>query len=136
MFLTAALLKLEKNGEARLASLGHPAALLLRRRGGIESITSGGAAAGLVAGETYDDVVFLLWPGDRLLLYTDGFVEAEGPSGELGEEALKRLFTETPEGESPTETTRRLLSALREHLAGQATGDDVTIVVVERTEGS
>jgi len=43
----------------------------------------GGLPLGVVAGMTYEEARFFLHPGDRMLLLSDGVVEARQPSGEL-----------------------------------------------------
>jgi serine phosphatase RsbU (regulator of sigma subunit) len=74
-----------------------------------------------------------VFPGDRLLLYTDGVTEALSPGGEpFGDERLREVL------ESPSEAPDRLANALLARLSqwssrppGEPLDDDVTLVVAE-----
>lgn len=60
-----------------MAGGGHPPALLLRGEGGAEFVPlDGGQLAGAVADARFVGAGVALHPGDTLLLYTDGLVEA------------------------------------------------------------
>jgi serine phosphatase RsbU (regulator of sigma subunit) len=71
-----------------------------------------------------------LQPGDCLLLYTDGLVEARDRNGEFfGEERLTGLLHRaTAAGQPPPETLRRLMHAVLDHQAG-VLQDDATAVL-------
>jgi serine phosphatase RsbU (regulator of sigma subunit) len=73
-----------------------------------------------------------LQPGDRVLLYSDGCVEAAMPSGEpFGEERLGDfLVREQSAGLGLAETVRRLSHAVIDH-AGGAVQDDATLALIE-----
>jgi serine phosphatase RsbU (regulator of sigma subunit) len=60
-----------------LGSAGHPAPLLLRADGTVESVAVTGLLAGVVAGTVYTPARFHLAPRDTLLLFTDGVTEAD-----------------------------------------------------------
>ncbi|HEV2809295.1 MAG TPA: PP2C family protein-serine/threonine phosphatase [Acidimicrobiales bacterium] len=80
----------------------------------------------------------MLEPGDRVLFFTDGVVEARSADGEFfGVERLVDMVARTSAAATPApETMRRLLHAIVDHQAGELQ-DDATIVVVEwRRPGS
>ncbi|MER6912784.1 SpoIIE family protein phosphatase [Streptomyces sp. NPDC000594] len=80
----------------RLASGGHPPALVLRADGGAEYLrTPGGMLVGILPEARFVTAEVTLEPGDTLLLYTDGLTEARtGPERRLyGEEALHAFAT-------------------------------------------
>jgi Stage II sporulation protein E (SpoIIE) len=67
------------NGELVLANAGHLPPYLNSQ----EVMVPGGLPLGVLAEITYDEVRLYLHPGDRILLMSDGVVEARKPSGEL-----------------------------------------------------
>lgn len=76
----------------RLASGGHPPALVLRADGTADFLpTPGGLLVGVLPEAHFATATTTLAPGDTLLLYTDGLTEArtgEDRSGLYGDEAL------------------------------------------------
>ena len=73
-----------------------------------------------------------LQPGDMLLLYTDGVIEARSPDGDFfGQQRLVDLITRNLAAGLPApETMRRVTHALLEHQAGDL-DDDATLLLVE-----
>jgi phosphoserine phosphatase RsbU/P len=63
-----------------LGSAGHPAPLLVHADGSVRPLEVKGLLAGVVSDVTYTAVTFRLAPGDTLLMYTDGVIEAEHDS--------------------------------------------------------
>ncbi len=78
-FVTAVLADISNGGELRVACCGHPPALLVGAAGTREVGRSGSLPLGLGAAPTV--VGTSLEPGDRLLLYTDGLIEARDRHG-------------------------------------------------------
>lgn len=73
-----------------------------------------------------------LQPGDMLLLYTDGVIEARSPSGEFfGQDRLVDLVARNLAAGLPApETMRRVTHTLLDHQAGDL-DDDATLLLVE-----
>ena len=73
-----------------------------------------------------------LEPGDRLLLYSDGIVEARNADGEFFGEHRLIEFTRRAElsGLPAPETLRRLTAAVLAHQGGRLQ-DDATLVLVD-----
>ncbi|WP_043636567.1 PP2C family protein-serine/threonine phosphatase [Nonomuraea candida] len=73
-----------------------------------------------------------LQPGDRLLFYTDGIVEAQSPDGELFglERFIEFVLRREADGVSAPETLRRLIQAILAHQRGRLQ-DDATVMTVE-----
>ncbi len=135
LYLTAALVQVDSDGKARLCSLGHPPALVQNRGGSVTALGQGGAPAGIIEAEVYREDHLTLEPGDRLLLFTDGVTEAEGPSGPFGEVRLMEWLASRPRRETAEETSLSLRAVLTEHLGGRRTSDDVTFLVLHRQGG-
>jgi sigma-B regulation protein RsbU (phosphoserine phosphatase) len=74
--------------------------------------------------------------GDRMLLYTDGLVEAPAPGGELfGLDRLRAVLDKL--GDASLHATKAaVLDAVRQHTGGPLDHDDVTVLVVEVVEGA
>jgi serine phosphatase RsbU (regulator of sigma subunit) len=70
--------------------------------------------------------------GSRLVLYSDGVVEAMSPEGEpFGYERLAEVVDQAQDV-SGSGLTNSILDAIAGHAAGLAAADDLTILVVER----
>lgn len=66
----------------RYINAGHNPPVVLRRNGSVQSLETSGAPVGMFPDSTYDEKVVELNPGDLVLAYTDGVVEATNQNGE------------------------------------------------------
>lgn len=91
-FVTALYARVDlSTGTIDIASGGHPWPLLQRQRAGTAPLTSEpcGPALGFVRGASYTAITHTLARGDRLFLFTDGWLEEPNPSGdEFGTDRL------------------------------------------------
>ena len=132
-FVTAVLGRLDLvTGTLSLLSAAHPAPMLIRngRPVGEVSVEPG---LPLGFGSRADQVVDeALEPGDRLLLFSDGVVEARSTDGEFfGLERLVDLVTRQESARQPApETLRRLINAVLEHQHDMLQ-DDATVLLLE-----
>jgi len=78
-FTTCQAVWFSTSGETVIASAGHLPPYLNSQ----EIALPGGLPLGVLAGITYEETRLYLHPGDRILLLSDGVVEARQPSGEL-----------------------------------------------------
>lgn len=70
--------------EVRMAIAGHPPALLAREAGSVAEVGRSGTLLGVFADPAIHDATVLLEPGDMLVLYTDGLVDAHAPGRRVG----------------------------------------------------
>jgi len=129
-YATLVALRLDAEGGVELANAGHPRPLLADARG-VRPIEGGGLPLGLVCDTTFPAHRLELQEGETLLLYTDGWTEAERDDEEFGigraAAALRRAAARPLD---------ELLAACRDEadafLAGARRGDDRTLVAVRR----
>jgi serine phosphatase RsbU (regulator of sigma subunit) len=113
-----------------IAGAGHPLPLL-RDDAGIREIEVYGLPLGLQLDASYREVRLALKPGNALLLYTDGIIEAMDTSRQLfGLERLVDLFKR--EGDCSAEVlAERACKSARAFAGGPAQADDVTVIVLK-----
>lgn len=116
----------------RYANAGHNSPMVLRRDGSIASIAwldTGGLPLGLLIDSTYDEGVIHLGPGDTVIAYTDGVIEAVSPSGEeWGVDGLTKAAVES-KARHADELVDAIFYALEEFSTGRQT-DDATVAVL------
>jgi sigma-B regulation protein RsbU (phosphoserine phosphatase) len=137
-FVTAAYLLFDTaRGELRYSLAGHPPPIVARQTTGelVDLTEAGGLLLGFDAGATYRDGHVALHAGDRVLLYTDGVIEAEGATGLLFGDARLRDVLASGRRLHADAFAGLLLDELRSwsahHGTGGSLGDDVTFVVVD-----
>jgi hypothetical protein len=141
-FVTAILAELDlETGRLRWHNAGHPAPLLLRGGRVVKSLnTQAGLPLALIGslGGTVSVAEEWLEPGDRLLLYTDGVVEARSADGQFfGVRRLADLVAQQDAAGQPApETMRRLMHAILSHQAGKLRDDATTMLVEWRGGGA
>ena len=136
-FVTGVLLELDTDlGELRTINAGHPEVLIFRGQRHVKSLPGPTRwPFGLGIGDdapSGDVAVEILERDDRLLLYSDGIVEARGPDGdEFGLDRLVDFIGRQLASELPApETMRRLIHQILEHQQ-DALQDDASAVLIE-----
>ncbi len=108
---------------------GHNPPMVIRRDGTIIWLAAGGAPAGMFPDSKYEEVAVQLNPGDLVLAYTDGVVEAVNPAGEeWGVEGLRRAATEC-DAQRADGIVHAIFTSMDEYSRGRQT-DDATVVVL------
>ena len=116
----------------RFVNAGHTPPIVLRRNGSIDTLETGGAPIGMFPDLSYEEGAVQLDPGDVVITYTDGVVEAANQSGEeWGVQRLlkaiaawARLGTENAE-----HLVRSIFNSMDEFSRGCQT-DDATLAVL------
>jgi sigma-B regulation protein RsbU (phosphoserine phosphatase) len=128
-FITAAYVHLDsQTGELRYSAAGHPPMLVLRR-GEVTEVEENGLMLAAFSFATYLNAVSSLEPGDRILLYTDGIVEAfNAEREEYGRGRLRELLRQCA-SLSHHETADRIMSTVQSWAVSQE--DDLTVLVCD-----
>jgi sigma-B regulation protein RsbU (phosphoserine phosphatase) len=126
-FVTAVIVEFDPRGGVDMVNCGHPAPLLLH--GSSAQLLSSPAPTtplGLAPSPVVQHLE--LEPGDRLLLYTDGLIEARGVDGHYFD-----LDTHAPtvlSGRSLNEALDNLVHRVLRHVGGQL-DDDMALVLAQ-----
>lgn len=135
MFLTCVLAFITpENGAVSLVNAGHCHPVVVRRGGSVEQVADGldpDPILGIVSGLSWNCHQFDLEVGDRLILYSDGFVEA---CNRNREERVIDMFSDAcSEVDAPSEgISTRLFEKIDKFADGAPQADDITIVMVRR----
>jgi sigma-B regulation protein RsbU (phosphoserine phosphatase) len=128
-FVTAAYVYLDSESrELRYSAAGHPPMLLLRQ-GRVREIEENGLMLAAFDFAKYSNAAHGLEPGDRLLLYTDGILEATDASGKFfGQDSLSNLLRQTS-GLTPSAVADRIIASVGQWAVSQ--DDDLTVLVCD-----
>jgi sigma-B regulation protein RsbU (phosphoserine phosphatase) len=136
LFMTAVYLQLGPDGGIQWAAAGQHPPLRVTATGEVAPMDLGpvGMPLGVEPGEPYQTVTWQIGPGERLVLFTDGIVEATNRAGKLF--GLSRVQTTlakaSPASPSAEELLDRVLDEVKHYMDGSDFEDDFTLVGVER----
>jgi serine phosphatase RsbU (regulator of sigma subunit) len=131
-FITLLYLTLDAAaGEVAGAAAGHPPPRIVEAGGAVSELAITGMALGVDPGQRYEEARRSLAPGDTVVLYTDGVVEARQAGGELyGADRLDSFLAANHDlsaqglAEAVVEDARRF--------GGGELADDCAVVVIRR----
>lgn len=128
-FVTAAYVYLDSEAaELRYSAAGHPPMLLLRN-GQVSEITENGLMLAAFDFATFRNAAQPLHQGDRLLLYTDGIVEAANVAGDFfGTAAVIDLLKESAQL-APSAVADHIIQTIQQWSRTQ--DDDWTVLVCD-----
>ncbi|MBS0450622.1 MAG: SpoIIE family protein phosphatase [Proteobacteria bacterium] len=121
-----------QTGTLSYINAGHDAPLVAGAGGEVrQRLGATGPALGLLADQRFDVGRAQLAPGEVLLGYTDGVVEAAGAQGAFGETRLMQAVgaAAAPSGELLLQHVEAALDAYSRH---EAAADDITMVALRR----
>jgi serine phosphatase RsbU (regulator of sigma subunit) len=133
-FVSLFLFSLGPGGEGQFISAGHnPVWLFRSATGKIEELTAEAPVLGIFEAASYQHRAFHLYKGDILVVYSDGLTDAENLQGEmLGEKRLHEILRrEAARGSKAVEEA--FLKAIEDFTQGMPQTDDITFVVVEKS---
>lgn len=128
-FVTAAYVYLDAaSATLRYSAAAHPPMLLLRA-GQVTPIEENGLMLAAFSSATYATRVHPIQPGDRLLLYTDGLLEAANASNEeFGPDRLAKLLKDTTP-HNTEQAANHIVSTLQQW--SRAQNDDLTLLLCD-----
>lgn len=128
-FVTVVCARVRRVGDdlvVDVAAGGHPEPYLLRASGGLEQVPAEGTVLGLFDVDDYADVQVRLRPGDSILFFTDGVVEAPGLAERFGEDRLHDVLSAAPRVDV-TAVVESLAMTISAHVGDRA-HDDIAIL--------
>ncbi len=129
-FITLLYLTVDgRAGELACASAGHPPPRLVRAGGTPEPLAVRGLALGIDGDQRYEEAHVRLEPGDAIVLYTDGLLEARRDGELYGEQRLDAALAAN--AQLPAQELANMLLADCKAFGGEL-GDDCAIVVLKR----
>jgi serine phosphatase RsbU (regulator of sigma subunit) len=113
-----------------LAGGGHPSPMVRRSDGTIEEIRVGGSLLGVLDDIDVGSTTVALDPGDTLVLYTDGVVEARRAGAMFDDEGVRATMASAPAGAAAMASA--IETAVLQHTGG-IVSDDLAVLVVHAT---
>jgi phosphoserine phosphatase RsbU/P len=108
---------------------GHNPPMVIRRKRWITWLETGGVPVGMFPDSTYAKGMVQLDPGDLVVTYTDGVVEAVNPAGEeWGVEGLRRAVTGS-DAQCAADIVDTVFTSMDQFSRGRQT-DDATVAVL------
>lgn len=122
-------------GEVTYVNAGHnPAIYFNAAKDAFQLLPATGMILGVDAAAVYQEFTLAMEPNDFLILYTDGVVDSENPSGELyGMERFESFLWENRTLQVD-ELQARLVRVLDDFRGSAPMFDDITMVFVRRTK--
>ncbi len=121
-----------RSGELRFARAGHPFPFILRADGSREVLAPDGGLLGVFPDDSYDLITTRLHPGDRLLLYSDGFEVAfpgVGKQQRIASDQFEHEFLDLRHG-TMDQALDRLVAKIEQQVGSLNQRDDMTVVCV------
>src|SRR5215469_10256193 len=116
----------------RYVNAGHNPPVVVRANGSVDWLAAGGPPVGMFPDSTYEEKVVRLEPGDFVIAYTDGVIEATNPGGEeWGVQGLLRAAVAwAPKNSEDAEDLVRLIFNSMDDFSRRCQSDDVTLAVL------
>jgi sigma-B regulation protein RsbU (phosphoserine phosphatase) len=110
---------------------GHNTPILRRSSGNIERLNVGGVPLGIQTDAAYSAAEVTLMPGDWLVIFTDGLVEAENQAAEpYGEDRLLGVL-QSGVSSTPDLLLQRMIAEVNEFVGSTPQHDDITCMVIK-----
>ena len=125
------MIDLAKN-ELTIARAGHYYPLFYRKsKNGLEDIEMKGPALGIKKHADYEQRIFNIDIGDKLLFFTDGIIEQRNQNDEMYSESRLKLAFLTNAQRNEERILRRIESDLLKFTNDYKKDDDITLLLLE-----
>jgi sigma-B regulation protein RsbU (phosphoserine phosphatase) len=146
MFCTVAVVAIDlRDGRVLGANAGHHPMLCVSEGGVVNALEASGPPIGVVSGASWQDDAAVIEPGETLVFFTDGIVEARSggtlvPGAEVeteyGTGRLRRTVGESYQS-SPRRLIEAVLADVEDHCSPMAPHDDCTMIALRfKADGS
>ena len=126
----------EAQDKVSYCQAGHPHPCVISPDGEQIQISRGSFPVGLFDFADFETRVLPFYPGSTLMLSSDGLFDVQSPSGEaLGRSAIEAVLHMAPELDA-TETMEQIVTTKRLWQQHQPLADDVSILLVKRSQNS
>lgn len=134
-YITAAWVEIDPaTGVIEHALAGHPPPFILDASGAMRELKQGGIPLGLFEGSAYEQGRDVLAEGERLVLYTDGILEASPEGQRANAFGVRRLAQAIAGAPFDAEAScNAALEALEDFTGGASPKDDATLLVAVRS---
>lgn len=135
-FVTACCIFIDTaGGMLHYANAGHPAPLVWSKtKNQLHRCSAGGMILGPFPDAAYENAAVEITEGDRIVLYTDGIIEARNRAGEFFEEERLIAFLKERDSDPAGQIAEKLIDHLF-HWSGKSRqtslDDDLTLVIVD-----
>ncbi len=136
-FTTAFIAELEPaSGRLTYVNSGHNWPVLQRSTGSVERLQAGGLPLGIRPDTAYESAAAILNPGDILLVFTDGLVEAEDTGEQEYGEGRMLEIARGLSGARAADALRRIMGSVEAFVGPARQHDDITCLLVTRSAGA
>jgi serine phosphatase RsbU (regulator of sigma subunit) len=134
-FLTLFYAELDpETGTLAYSNGGHNPPMMVRQNGDVERLETGGLPIGMMQGVAYEQAIVTFEPGDVLVIYSDGITESVNERDEEFEEDRLIEVVKNNAGRSASGIRDRIDEALSRFVGTTAPVDDMTLMIIKRTD--
>jgi len=134
-FLTLFYAELDpETGTLAYSNGGHNPPMMVRQNGDLERLDTGGLPIGMMQGVAYEQAIVTFAPGDVLVIYSDGITESVNEREEEFEEERLIEVVKNNAGRSASGIRDRIDEALSRFVGTTAPVDDMTLMIIKRTD--
>jgi PAS domain S-box-containing protein len=113
------------------SNAGHPPPILQHTDGSLEVLNCHGPVIGLGSGAVFSQEERNLMPGDKLILYTDGILDHQNPSGEMfGQSRLFKILQQYKDAPLQ-QAMQSIKNSLYKFSNSEKSDDDITLLMIE-----